>query len=160
WGRLDLIRRETKLDMRYGPRPNMHKQEKPIILNKGRIEQAQAEGARLNLGCGHVPLNGYINIDARDLPGIDVVTDVTNLPFQDGTVREIYSAHLLEHFPQEEFVRKLLPYWRRLLAAGGMFRAIVPDGEKMLSELVAGRYPFSDFREVFFGGQEYDGDFH
>jgi hypothetical protein len=158
--RLDLIRHETMLEMHYGPRPDMHKQEKPIIVNKEKIERARAEGARLNLGCGHILLDGYINIDARNLPGIDVVTDVATLPFEFGTVREIFSAHFLDHFPQEELVRKLLPYWRRLLAAGGMFRAIVPDGGKMISELANGRYTFSDFREVLFGGQEYDGKFH
>jgi hypothetical protein len=160
WERLDLVRREIMLEMRYGPRPGVPKEGEPIITNKEKIERARTEGARLNLGCGHIPLDGYVNIDARDLPGIDVVTDVMTLPFEYGTVREIFSAHLLEHFSQEELVRKLLPYWRRLLAAGGMFCAIVPDGEKMLSELTKGRYPFAEFREVIFGGQEYGGDFH
>ncbi len=41
-----------------------------------------------------------------------------------------------------------------------MFRAIVPDGEAMLAHSAAGEYPFEDFREVLFGGQEYDGDYH
>jgi hypothetical protein len=158
WQRLDLIRGEIMLEMRYGANPP--KQEKPIIVNKEKFERASTDGARLNLGCGHILLDGYVNIDARNLPGIDVVTDVTTLPFKEGTVQEIFSAHVLEHFPQQELARKLLPYWRRLLAAGGMFRAVVPDAEKMISELTQGRYPFSEFREVFFGGQEYGGDFH
>ena len=73
---------------------------------------------------------------------------------------EIYSAHLLEHFPEEELSRELLPYWYSLLRPGGRFAAVVPDTETMLTELAAGRMSFSDFREVTFGGQEYDGDFH
>ena len=31
---------------------------------------------------------------------------------------EIYSAHLLEHFPEEELSRELLPYWYSLLRPG------------------------------------------
>ena len=41
-----------------------------------------------------------------------------------------------------------------------MFRAIAPDGRAMLDEFAAGRYAFADFREILFGSQDYDGDFH
>ena len=30
----------------------------------------------------------------------------------------------------------------------------------MLSGIAAGTYSFADFREVLFGGQDYEGDFH
>jgi hypothetical protein len=30
----------------------------------------------------------------------------------------------------------------------------------MLKGIAEGTYPFADFREVLFGGQEYEGDFH
>jgi len=43
---------------------------------------------------------------------------------------------------------------------GGAFRAVVPDGEAMLAGVAGGNYSFSDFREVLFGAQDYDGDFH
>ena len=45
----------------------------------------------------------------RDLPGVDVVAKAGDLPFEPGSVDEIYSAHLLEHFPQEAMRRRLLP---------------------------------------------------
>jgi hypothetical protein len=77
-----------------------------------------------------------------------------------GTAGEVYSAHLVEHFPQEMLRRRLLPYWKTLLAPGGVFRAIAPDGEAMLDGIAGGKYPFEEFREVLFGAQDYTGDFH
>ena len=62
----------------------------------------------------------YVNIDMRELPGVDVVAPIDQLPFDDGTVAEIHSAHVLEHFPQEDLQRRLLPYWRDKLRPGGV----------------------------------------
>jgi len=36
----------------------------------------------------------------------------------------------------------------------------VPDAEAMIREYSAGRYPYDYMRQVFYGGQDYDGDFH
>ena len=88
------------------------------------------------------------------------MAEAGELPFEPGSVDEIASAHLVEHFPQEEMRRRLLPHWRNLLKPGGRLRAVTPDGEAMLGGLAAGSYGFEDFREVLFGGQEYQGDFH
>src|SRR6185295_12443783 len=117
-------------------------------------------GLRLNLGCGHIPLPGYVNVDQRALPHVDIVAEAGDVPIETGKVQEIFSAHLLEHFPQEELRRRLLPYWHSLLEPGGTFHAVVPDGEAMFAGLAVGTYPFEDFREVLFGGQDYEGDFH
>ena len=125
-----------------------------------KVAAARQSGLKLNLGCGHIPLEGYVNVDRRELPGVDVVADVGDLPFEEGGVHEISSAHLLEHFPQEMLRRRLLPVWRALLIPGGIFRAVVPDGEAMLAGVAGGNYSFGDFREVLFGAQDYDGDFH
>ena len=109
----------------------------------------------------HSPDPDYVNIDLRDLPGVDVMAEAGELPFEPGSVDEIASAHLVEHFPQEEMRRRLLPHWLQpVLRAGSRLHTITPDGEAMLSGLAAGSYGFDDFREVLFGGQEYQGDFH
>jgi hypothetical protein len=130
------------------------------IRSPEKLAAAGSLGLRINLGCGHLPLEDYVNVDRRDLPGVDIVAEAGNLPLAAGSVREIFSAHMLEHFSQEELRRRLLPYWYDLLAARGVFRAVVPDGEAMLTALAAATYPFEDFREVLFGAQDYDGDFH
>ena len=156
--RLEMVRREIMLEMRYGAGQSM-----TPLVTPTRVVNASAlavDDLRLNLGCGHVPLTGFVNVDARDLPGVDVVATLDNLPVDPGTVAEILLAHVLEHFPQDEVRLKLLPYWVELLRPGGEFRAIVPDAETMIAASASGTYSFEDFREVFFGGQEYAGDFH
>jgi len=155
--RLETVRSELLYELRYGRRGET-KQETP---EKAVLSPEKLSGSvRLNLGCGHVPLAGFVNVDMRGLPGVDIVAPIDDIPVRPGTVVEIFSSHLLEHFPQEELRRSLLPYWASLLAPGGLFRAVVPDGEAMLAKAADGSYPFYDFREVLFGSQDYTGDFH
>jgi predicted SAM-dependent methyltransferase len=49
-----------------------------------------------------------------------------NLPFEPGTVDEIYAGHLLEHFPFIDGM-KALYYWYSLLKDGGTISVTVPD---------------------------------
>jgi predicted SAM-dependent methyltransferase len=164
--RLEFVRSETLYEIRYGengnaPRVNSEMETKePRILQPTKFEEFKTNGLRLNLGCGKVPLAGYINVDQRDVSGVDIVADVGNLSLPEGSVREIFSAHLLEHFPNEQLRRRLLPYWFRLLSPHGLFRAVVPDGDAMLISVGAGEYSFEDFREVLFGGQEYSENYN
>lgn len=158
WQRMELVRRETLVELRYGDRPQSSPE--PRVVDQGAFDAARRDGLRLNLGCGHLPIDGFVNVDGRELPGVDVIAAVDRLPVEPGEVREIHSAHLLEHFPAEQLERQLLPYWRSLLQPGGTFRAIVPDAAAMISAFSQGRIPYPQLREVFFGGQEYDGDFH
>jgi len=161
-GRVEFVRRELMFEMRYGAKDATGEKEalEPEIVALDKVEAARKTGLRLNLGCGHVPLDGYINVDRRALPGVDVVADIDRLPFGKGEVAEICSAHMLEHFPLEQLRRELLPYWISLLAPQGRFRAIVPDGAAMARAFVSQEYDFENFRQVTFGGQDYDGDFH
>ena len=162
WERIEFTRCEMLYEMKYGRRisgASAPRVEARIVAPEKVAASCQL-GLKLNLGCGHIPVEGYVNVDRRELPGVDVVADVGDLPFEEGGVQEIFSAHLLEHFPQEMLRRRLLPFWRTLLMPGGSFRAVVPDGEAMLAGIARGSYSFSDFREVLFGAQDYDGDFH
>jgi hypothetical protein len=158
WERIEFTRREILFEMKYGRQISgesaINAESNPVeqkIISLEKIASARQLGLKLNLGCGHLPLVGYVNVDRRELP---------ELRLEEGSVAEIFSAHLLEHFTQEMLRRRLLPKWRSLLMPGGMFRAVVPDGEAMLAGVAAGNYSFSNFREVLFGAQDYDGDFH
>ncbi|MCW3499258.1 class I SAM-dependent methyltransferase [Burkholderia cenocepacia] len=163
-GRIEFVRRELMFEMRYGAREVQPDGDamgvKAEVLSQDKLEVARRDGIRLNLGCGHIPLNGYLNVDRRALPGVDVVSEVDGLPFEKGELTEIFSAHLLEHFPEEQLRRELLPYFFGLLRTGGELKAIVPDAEAMIREYSNGTYPYEDLREVMYGGQDYDGDFH
>ena len=162
--RVEFVRRELMFEMRYGATaPSSEREEldtQTKIISPDKLAAAKADRVRLNLGCGHVPLDGYLNVDRRALPGVDIVAEIDKLPFGPGEVDEIFSAHLVEHFPQEQVRRELLPYWISLLKPNGEFHAIVPDADGMIKAYAAGEYPFERLREVTFGSQDYDGDFH
>jgi hypothetical protein len=162
WQRVEFVRSETLYELKYGSANKARGNAvQARVLLPEKVEAARRSGSiRLNLGCGHLPLDGYINIDMRELPGVDVVADVAALPFEEGSVAAIHSSHMLEHFPQELLVRSLLPYWKSLLRDKGGFSAVVPDGKAMLKATADGSMPFEDFRRVLFGAQDYDGDFH
>jgi len=175
--RTEFVRRELLFELRYGSGGGSRGAQgvgisapegaiggaavtiEPKVLNEEKL-RASAGDIRLNLGAGHVPVEGYLNVDARALDGIDIVADIQALPFGPGEVSVIFCAHLLEHFPLEQARRALLPYWQSLLQPGGRVIAVVPDSEAMLDGYARGEISFAELREVTFGGQEYDGDFH
>ncbi len=164
FGRVEFVRRELMYEMRYGASPvsgsNEQIKTETEILSVEKLAAARVGKLRLNLGCGHILLDGYLNIDRRALPGVDVVAEVDELPFESDEVDEIFSSHLLEHFPQEQLRRELLPYFYKLLKPGGVFQAVVPDGEEMTRRAASDPSYFDSFRFVTYGGQDYDGDFH
>jgi predicted SAM-dependent methyltransferase len=107
---------------------------------------------RVNLGCGPVQPEGWINVDyshrarlAHWAPWVDrtltrlhvlpptefsphtTLVDLRKpLPFADGSIDVFYCGELLEHFCIEQ-TRNLLRQCVRCLRPGGVFRACVPD---------------------------------
>lgn len=161
WDRVEFVRQEILFELMHtlgkseaaGPKTDCR------ILNQEKLT-GMRQDIRINMGSGHEPLAGYLNLDQQEVPGVDVVADVTDMPFAPGSVSEIYSAHLIEHFSQEELRRRMLPYWVGLLRPGGVLRAILPDWEAMISSFAQGSCSFEDLRELTFGAQDYEGDFH
>ena len=162
--RIEFIRKEHMYELRKSLRlidRNGNGAENPMqpkILNHEKFNLSGSK--RLNLGCGHISLADYINIDARELPGVDVVADVTSLPYVGFSVDEIRAAHLVEHFSNQALKDTVLPYWHELLIQGGELNLIAPDAKAMIDGYIHGEFSFEELREVIFGGQEYDGDFH
>ncbi len=85
-----------------------------------------AEKVRVEFGCGKSPRTGFITCDIRDLPQVDHVCSADKLPFENGTVDEIYSRHLVEHFTLKEFL-VVLQEWNRVLAIGGEIYIVCPN---------------------------------
>ncbi len=162
--RIEFVRKEIMLEQRYGggetaPTGTAANVVVPRVTNESKVRSMEGN-LRVNVGAGHITRDEYLNVDSRELPGIDIVADIRDLPFQQEQLKEIYSAHLLEHFPVEELRRVILPHWVSLLEDGGKLVSVVPDVETMVAERAAGRIPFDEFVEVMYGGQEYPGDFH
>lgn len=64
----------------------------------------------------------YTTVD-RSAPGVDVYADITNLPFQEGSVDAIVCCHVLEHIPDD---RAAMAELYRVLAPGGNAYIQVP----------------------------------
>jgi len=62
--------------------------------------------ARIDIGCGTTPREGYDGIDHLPLPGVAIVRDVERhgLPFSDSVITHVYTAHFLEHVRDLVFV--------------------------------------------------------
>jgi predicted SAM-dependent methyltransferase len=131
----------------------------PRLLSPEKLLSMGAN-LRVNLGCGLIPIPEYLNVDERELPGVDLIADVRSLPFQLEALTEIYAAHLTEHFTETYLKSTLLPAWHRLLKPSGILRIVVPDAEGMIRAFSQGTYPFENLRTVTYGGQDYPGNFH
>lgn len=133
----------------------------PKILPKAAEKVARQGGKiRLNLGSGNLSVDGYLSVDARELSNVDVVADISKLPYEEGSVDEIFSAHLIEHFTKQRMEKELLPYWKSLLKSGGVFRVIFPDLEAMIKAYDAGEIDFNTLGTLIMGGQDYQLDYH
>ncbi|MHB8110498.1 MAG: glycosyltransferase [Syntrophorhabdaceae bacterium] len=100
----------------------------------------EIEGVRLNMGCGPFPMEGFINIDQFEAVNPDLLCDVMALPYEPGTVSEIYAGHILEHFMLEDG-KKALRYWLSLLRPGGIISVVVPDYDFLCKEYVKNPTP-------------------
>lgn len=109
---------------------------------------------RLNLGCGSVQPEGWVNADIRGHRGDGVVPlDVAEVGHvswflhHQGEFDEIVANHLLSCFSHWELLDPVLPNILRLLKPGGVFRAMVPDARKAALAYLEGNashFPLGD----------------
>ena len=82
---------------------------------------------RLNLGCGAYPADGWVNVDLRDDgPKPDVVADLADLPFDDGSADAVYAGHVFEHVGLED-IPAALQEIDRVLVSDGVLMIVGPD---------------------------------
>lgn len=159
--RLEFVREELMFELRVKTGSFKDKTESASIESKVINSEKFDAGVRsINVGCGHVQVEGYINVDAREIPGVDVIASAQDLPFADESLQEIYCAHLAEHFTELELKRIIFPHWFSKISKNGQLRIVVPDAHSMINDYVSGTMSFEDLRKVTYGAQDYDGDFH
>lgn len=123
--------------------------------------QRQDMNKKLNIGCGERPLAGYVNIDVRRLPGVDLVANVLKgVPLDDGCAKEVVVTDFLEHFTRADLETKVLPELRRLLTTGGKLVAQLPDLELMFRDWKSGAVSDRETSRRIHGGQDYEFNFH
>jgi predicted SAM-dependent methyltransferase len=125
---------------------------------------------QLNLGCGKMVVDGWINVDyslgARlaklrifaslnkklkffktDWDSRIMIHNLTKrLPWDDSTVDIIYSSHTLEHLTRLQG-DKFLSECYRVLKKGGILRIIVPDLAYLIQQYSEGVIPSERFLE-------------
>jgi hypothetical protein len=79
----------------------------------------------LHIGSGRERLDGWVNIDAQALPGVDVVADVTK-GLQFANVKAIFAEHFIEHLRLDLAVDFLREAWR-VLGRKGWIRLSTPN---------------------------------
>ena len=98
---------------------------------RAKLAKQSEHNLMLHLGAGSNMIPGWVNVDACRSPGIDYVVDLRRrLPFQDNSVKYIFSEHVFEHFDYYEELPTLLNECFRILEIGGIMRVVVPDAEK------------------------------
>lgn len=91
----------------------------------------RASGIQLDIGCGAAKQPGYVGMDIRDLPGVDIVHNVLDYPWplDDDIVIRALASHLVEHIPPHNFgfIRFMNEVWR-VCKPGGEFIISTPHG--------------------------------
>lgn len=97
------------------------------MLAAAREQLADTGGARLEIGSGGgflAELDGRLTTsDVTPIPGIDLVLDARELPFEDASVDVVFAMHVLHHVPD---VRRFLHELERCLVDGGGLVAVEP----------------------------------
>jgi predicted SAM-dependent methyltransferase len=96
-------------------------------------------GMLVHVGCGKHGRDGWVNMDCFPGKRVNCLHDIRkNLPFDDQSVRYIFTEHVVEHLDYTEEIPVFIAECFRTLAPGGVLRIIVPDAEKYLRAYAQG----------------------
>ena len=61
---------------------------------------------RLDIGCGSNKRKGFVGLDLRPLPSVDIVCDIEEdpIPLEDNSVSKVYMSHFIEHVSPKRFL--------------------------------------------------------
>jgi len=120
---------------------------------------------KLNLGCGTDIRSDYINIDIKELPGVNLVRDVSDFSYiKDNSVEEIIARDIIEHFPKH-IAEKALREWHRILKPYKKIYMTCPDIKRICERYLGIKQPKldADFVSYLLYGDEkaqHHGDYH
>jgi len=115
----------------------------------------------VHIGCGKTNSPEFINVDARPLAHVHIVTDdITSLSdFSDGTVDLVYMCHILEHIKRND-LKNVLSEMKRVLKDGGVLRLSVPDFDKLIDAYNASNKDINAISNQLMGGQDHQYNVH
>ena len=139
---------------------------KTRLLRNSRLKKYLQEGeCKIYFGCGNVRQEGYINIDVRWTPAVDIMADLEwcSNNFH-GRCQEVYISHLLEHFnspgkamrDSSNTVLGALNHINTMLVPEGIVRIAVPDFRAIAELYIQERFPlFPRLHGRLMGEQNY-----
>lgn len=90
---------------------------------------------KVNLGSGEDVRKGFLNIDIRDLKGVNFVADVRDLKeIESDSVLFLVAQHLLEYIPRADML-STLKEWYRILKPKGRLEIRTTDIAKLTQSL-------------------------
>jgi len=97
---------------------------RPLIYNSAESFLPDCRGLKLFVGgAGNTVPPSFVNIDLSPFPGVDVVADIEQLPFADGSVAAIECDAVLEHVRTPS---SAITECARVLRPGGFLHVVVP----------------------------------
>lgn len=113
---------------------------------------------KLHLGCGHIRIPGYVNIDIMPAKAADLVADLRGLPFSAGSIDLVYSCAAIEHLGRREWIGALRE-WARILKPGATLRLSTADFEAAIARYLE-KKNLGELLGLLIGGQKDEYDWH
>ena len=93
---------------------------------------------KLNIGCGKIYKEGFVNIDAYDSTIADMIMPANNLIFPSNSIELIESIQLMEHLGLFNAIYALSE-WFRVLKPDGVLIIETPNLEKSFKKFLDGK---------------------
>lgn len=114
---------------------------------------------KLNLGSGKRNLEGFTNVDAVKHTEETVVADILNLPYEQSSIKDIYSEHVLEHLDRKE-LNILFKECYRVLIPEGKLTLVAPCLVNTIKDYVDDVIDIEYLDNFLFALHEHEYDYH
>lgn len=110
---------------------------------------------KLDLGSGHVRMDGWTRVDLDPEANADYQVPIQELEkhFKPNTVDEIRAYHVLEHISPKEVFPTLRGWWK-ILKPGGKVTVEVPDCEEIMFAYARGQTSWAEVKRVILGADQ------
>ncbi len=123
---------DAGVDVRFGtaasvasPETDSAKAVCQVLTASAALRHLPPGPRRLHIGAGSQRLEGWINVDIRPFPGVDLVADVTR-GLELAGIDTVFAEHFLEHLAVDHAL-DFLAAVQRMLVAGGRLRLSTPN---------------------------------
>lgn len=94
-----------------------------------RLIKKYRMGIKLDVGCGSNKQKGFIGLDIRKIPGVDIVqnAEIVPYPLPSECCTIVLASHLIEHMCPKNMINVVNEWWR-IMRPGGQLWISMPYG--------------------------------